>query len=103
MRPREVFGLWVGQRHRHMDDTGNVAEAERDYLLARHLFPTSRKLYVKGTWVSIRRSTELFETNEEGTPASLAEFIAMHYGTGRFYQPEGGVCTPGSSTDRAIR
>lgn len=78
--PRELLGLFVGLRARHMKDIGNLAEAERDYLLARHLFPTNRALYFGASWVSVQRSAELFEADEEGYPSSLAAVIEKHYG-----------------------
>src|SRR5262249_23420294 len=53
LTPREMLGEFVGLRGRHMRDIGNLAEAQRDFLLARYLFPTSRHLYFIGTWVSI--------------------------------------------------
>lgn len=42
---RQVLGVFIGFRGRHMRDTGRYEEAELDYLLARRLFPNSRSLY----------------------------------------------------------
>lgn len=81
--PRERLGIFVGFRARHMRDTNNLAEAERDYLLARHLFPSSRCLYFGATWVAIQRSTELFEPDEDGNPSNLADAIVDQYGQSR--------------------
>lgn len=89
--PRELLGLFVGLRARHMRDIGNLAEAERDYLLARHLFPTNRALYFGATWVAVQRSAELFEAGEEGYPSSLAALIEQRYGRWQ-QQPRSVTC-----------
>jgi len=81
VNPREMLGIFLGFRGRHMRDTGRWAEAEPDYLLARHLFPSNRKLYINATGVSVRRSLERFERDEEGSPASLAGWLTEDYGS----------------------
>jgi hypothetical protein len=73
--PRELLGIFVGFRGRHMRDTGRADEAERDYLLARHLFPTSRGLYLDATALAVERSVRLFEPGELGSPQSVADWI----------------------------
>jgi hypothetical protein len=73
--PRELLGIFVGLRGRHMRDTGRLAEAEGDYLLARHLFPSNRKLYIDATAAAVERSERLFEPGELGSPQSLADWI----------------------------
>jgi hypothetical protein len=77
--PRELLGIFIGFRGRHMRDTGRTDEAERDYLLARHLFPSNRKLYIDATAVAVERSAQLFETGELGSPQSLAGWINAQY------------------------
>jgi hypothetical protein len=81
LTPRETLGVFVGLRGRHMRDIGNLAEAQKDFLLARYLFPASRHLYFLGTWLSIQQSVHLFEDGEEGMPQNLAEVINLHYGS----------------------
>ena len=76
---RELLGIFVGLRGRHMRDTGRLDEAERDYLLARHLFPSNRKLYIDATAVAVERSHRLFEPAELGSPQSLADWINTQY------------------------
>lgn len=83
VKPRELLGIFIGLRGRHMKDTGNLEEAEKDYLLARHLFPCNRSLYFGAMNVVIQRSTHLFEAEEDGTPLSLADWIIMKYGRSR--------------------
>jgi hypothetical protein len=81
LRPREMLGCFVGLRARHMKDIGETAEAERDYLLARYLFPANRYMYYGATGVSIKQSAERFEENEEGSPRGMArELSKMHNG-----------------------
>jgi len=70
--PREMLGLFLGCRARHLENTNWVAEAEQDYLLARYLFPRNRQLYIAQNEVSIHCSTDLFEPHEKGHPVELA-------------------------------
>jgi hypothetical protein len=81
LTPRETLGVFVGLRGRHMRDIGNLAEAQKDFLLARYLFPSCRHLYFLGTWVSIQQSVDLFEDGEEGTPQNLAEVLKSSFGS----------------------
>jgi hypothetical protein len=75
VKPRELLGIFLGARGRHMRDTGRRDVAELDYLLARYLFPTSRFLYMQAAEVAVRRSVNLFESDEPGSPANLANWI----------------------------
>jgi len=77
--PRELLGIFLGFRGRHMRDTGRWDEAERDYLLARHLFPSNRKLYIDATGVAVERSVQLFEPGELGSPQSLVDWLNTQY------------------------
>ncbi len=77
--PREMVGIFAGLRGRHMRDTDRWDEAERDYLLARHLFPTNRKLYIDAMGVAVKRSERLFEPGELGSPQSLVDWINTEY------------------------
>lgn len=79
LKPREMLGCFVGLRARHMKDTGRIAEAERDYLLARHLFPANRYMHFGTMWVLIKQSTTRFEPSEEGSPMGLAGMIGNTY------------------------
>jgi len=83
VRPRELLGIFVGLRGRHMRDTDRVDEAERDYLMARHLFPSSRALYCYAMEVAVHQGEYLFEPGEEGSPPSLAEWNLMRSGASR--------------------
>ena len=62
---REMLGMFVGFRGRHMRDTGRIGEAERDYLLARGLFPTNRRLFVDAQTLTLDRGETLFDPWEE--------------------------------------
>lgn len=77
---RQVFGVFVGFRGRHMRDTGRHEEAELDYLLARRLFPNSRLLYRDQVALILPRGAALFEPGEVGSPESLAEEITLQSG-----------------------
>ncbi len=75
LTPRELLGAFVGLRARLMKDTGRPAEAERDYLLARHLFPSGRSLYQAAVGLQVLRGGALFSPHEDGSPAGLARFL----------------------------
>jgi hypothetical protein len=70
--PREMLGLFFGLRARHFDNINRLEEAERDYLVARYLFPRNRQLYVAQNQASVQCSMELFEPGEKGHPTELA-------------------------------
>ncbi len=80
LTPREMLGAFVGLRGRHMRDSGRWEEAECDYLLARWLFPNSRRLYIDCMALAVPRGAKLFEAGELGSPESLCETIAEQYG-----------------------
>jgi hypothetical protein len=80
--PREMLGVFLGFRARHLVDTGRPADAERDYLLARHLFPINRKLAIAQHHVSLQQFAELFEPHEKGDPVELAEGLQQVAGVG---------------------
>ncbi|HXG11591.1 MAG TPA: transglutaminase family protein [Gemmataceae bacterium] len=82
LKPREMLGVFLGFRGRHMRDTGRWEEAEADYLLARWLFPNSRHLYIDAMALAVPRGAALFEPGELGSPQSLAEAITEQYGSG---------------------
>jgi hypothetical protein len=80
LTPREMLGVFVGFRGRHMRDTGRYDEAQRDYLLARWLFPNSRQLYIDAMATAVPYGEKLFEPDETGSPQSLGEVLAERYG-----------------------
>ena len=73
--PREMLGLFLGLRARHLENTRRMREAEPDYLLARYLFPENRFLYVAQNQVSVQLSARLFEPGEKGHPIELAHWL----------------------------
>ena len=72
---RELLGLFVGLRARHLENVNRLAEAERDYLLARYLFPRNRHLCISQIQISVQCSMELFEPHERGHPTELAMWL----------------------------
>jgi hypothetical protein len=95
LKPRELLGVYLGLRARHMRDVGDYDEAEKSYLLARHLFPANRLLYTNGTWVSIMQSQARFYWGEEGSAPNLADVIRA-----TFYAPlAGSIINYGSVVD----
>ncbi len=80
LTPRELAGVFLGLRGRHMRDTGRWEEAEADYLLARWLFPKSRRLYIDAMGMILPRGAALFEPGELGSPQSVAQAITEEYG-----------------------
>ncbi len=79
LAPREELGVLLGLRGRHQRDVGKYHESELSYLLARNLYPTSRRLYLDSMAVTIRRSESLFDPNELGSPLSLCDYILSEY------------------------
>jgi hypothetical protein len=73
--PREMLGLFVGARARHLENTGLHEEAEADYLLARYLFPQNRRLQVARSFSSVQCSMDRFEPGEEGHPTGWARWL----------------------------
>ncbi len=75
LTPRETLGVFVGLRARHLENTHRFPEAERDYLLARYLFPQNRSLYFGQSQISVQVSMDLFEPGERAHPIELAEWL----------------------------
>ena len=75
LTPRQMLGLFVGLRGRHREDTGLMAEAEADYLLARTLFPENRRLYMAQIGVSVQLSDRRFHVGEAGHHTGLARWL----------------------------
>ena len=73
--PREMLGLLLGLRARHFENTLRMAEAERDYLFARYLFPRNRQLYIAQNQVSVQWGAAFFEPGEKGHPIELASWL----------------------------
>jgi hypothetical protein len=79
LRPREMLGVFIEQRARHVRDVGLsqknnaiVLSSEGDWLLARQLFPTNRLIYKEQMVASSRRGYTLFDPNESGHPNTYA-------------------------------
>jgi hypothetical protein len=75
---REMLGLFVGLRARHLDNSNRLTEAEMDYLLARYLFPRNRQLYISLNQVSVQCSMDLFEPHEKGHPTELLDWLHQY-------------------------
>ena len=70
-----MLWLFIGLRGRHREDTGLIAEAEVDYLLARTLFPENRRLYMAQVGVSVQLSDRRFDVGETGHYTGLARWL----------------------------
>lgn len=75
LRPRELLGVFVSLRARHLQDVGNqqhredlVLASEPDWLLARQLFPSNRAIYKHQMVSSTMRGNSLFLPHEVGHP-----------------------------------
>lgn len=79
VKPRELLGLFLGLKGRHLRDIGERAEAEKSYLVARYLFPSNHNLYFTAMGVSVMRGEELFSVEDEGHPLDLANWIVRWY------------------------
>jgi hypothetical protein len=78
LRPREMLGVFVGLRARHLQDLGKQAgredlmlASEPDWLQARSLFPTNRAIYKHQMVISAMRGVSLFEHDEVGHPNTI--------------------------------
>jgi hypothetical protein len=80
--PRELLGLLVGLRARHLENANRMTQAEADYLLARYLFPRNRQLYTNQSRISVLCGMKLFESGERGHPAELAQEVRQVVGIG---------------------
>jgi hypothetical protein len=103
LKAREALGLFVGFRGRHMRDTGQYDEAQRDYLLARWLFPNSRQLYIDAMALAMPQGERLFEPDEVGSPQSLGEVLAERYGWRSAVSPVWGAGGSVSFTSAGLR
>lgn len=75
LAPHELLAVFLGARARHLENVNCFAEAERDYLLARYLFPRNRQLFINQNQVSVTNSMDLFEPEEKGHPIELAIWL----------------------------
>jgi hypothetical protein len=80
VRPREMLGIFYGLRGRHLDNVGEMAQAEGDYLWARALFPNNRQLFNGQVQVSVQVAPDLFEPDEKGHPNELADWLQQVVG-----------------------
>jgi hypothetical protein len=78
LRPREMLGVFVGLRARHLQDLGKQAgredlmlASEPDWLLARSLFPINRAIYKHQMVISAMRGDMLFQSDEAGHPSTF--------------------------------
>lgn len=66
-------------RARHFRDVGNYTMAERDYILARYLFPSNRHIYTNGMGVFVLRGMKMFHIHDGGSPWGIAKWIREQY------------------------
>lgn len=74
--PREMLAIFLGFRARHYENIDRFPESERDYLLARYLFPHNRLMSYAQHQISVQLAYELFEAGERGHPIEMAEFLS---------------------------
>ena len=84
---REMLGVFVQARARHLADTNKPARAARDYALAHTLFPKSRKIYLGLTGNLVAAGERLFTPGEHGHPASLGAYLVGRYRTRNTRRP----------------
>ena len=75
-----------------MQNENALRAAERDYLLALHLFPNNRHLYRNLLGLAVPRGERLFEPHEIGHPASLRDWIDQV-----FHPPAHAVAPPAAT------
>ena len=76
---REMLGVFVGMRARYYWDTKKYAAADRDYALARVLYPSHRYCFRESVRAFVWRGEQLFEPHEIGHPATMAQWLASMY------------------------
>lgn len=76
---REMLGVFVALRARYYWDTKQYDAADRDYVLARVLYPNHRYAYRESIRAFLWRGEQLFEPSETGHPAHLAGYLAYTY------------------------
>jgi hypothetical protein len=76
---REMLGVFVAARARYYRDTSRFGEADRDYALARVLYPNHRYAYRESILAFLWRGEQLFDPTETGHPADLAGYLAATY------------------------
>jgi hypothetical protein len=79
VKPGEMLGIFLSLRARHFRDVGKFSLSERDYLLARYLFPANRDIYMNAMGVLVLRGMHLFHMNDSGSPLKLVEWIRDQY------------------------
>lgn len=99
---RELLGIFVALRARHIcdvgkatEDEGRMIESESDLLLSRYLFPRRQDTYKFQMAISAIRGETLFDEHETGHPVTFAEFLE---GTYRGRQRPSAHCADTSST-----
>jgi transglutaminase superfamily protein len=86
--PREMLGLFVDFRGRHLENVGKSFLGEADYLLARYLFPRNRHLHYAQGMASVQTGMDLFEEGEVGHPKETAAWVRHAFGPGSMDQME---------------
>jgi hypothetical protein len=71
-----MLGVFVAFRARYFLDSVEMDRADRDYALARALFPTHRRTYIAAMAPYLHRGSRLFEPGELGHPISLPREMA---------------------------
>ncbi|MBT3199461.1 MAG: hypothetical protein HN350_06050 [Phycisphaerales bacterium] len=76
---REMLGVFIQSRGRHLSDTKKPIDAAADYALAHTLFPKSRKIYANLAGCLVPVGEKLFTPDERGHPYSLGAYLAARY------------------------
>jgi len=76
---REMLGVFVGMRARYYWDTNQYEKADRDYTLAKVLYPNHRYCFRESIRALVWRGEQLFEPYEIGHPATMAQWLASMY------------------------
>jgi hypothetical protein len=82
---REMMGVFVALRARHLRDIGDLSAADSDYALARVLFPSHRHTYLSAMVPMLHRGSGLFETGEIGHPDTLPTNLQFKNGLNTFF------------------
>jgi hypothetical protein len=77
---REMMAIFISLRARHFSDIDDLDQADRDYCLARALFPRHRCSFRGAIIPMVRRGEAIYDPNEVGHPSWFADAIREYYG-----------------------
>jgi len=97
---RETLAIFIARRARYYRDTGQMDLADRDYSLARALFPNNRRIYMTAFEQMVFKGGKIFDGGEEGHPVSIMNYFNPRNTQRTFTAP---VLPPGHTIEDVMR